>query len=516
MGWGIHHLESYRFWNGEEGAPRLREHQQAAIATVVAYLNGDKAVPERPEQKEAAPLKLPTGTGKSGIIAVLARCLPDVRRVLVLTPRTALTEQLIADIRYRFWMHMGFEHEGTALFTSAAEAFGNALQNVYIEQFLPKNVGMIAQHLTEPGCDRAILVGTHQALGDIRKTANDSDDGGFQDAATLLAHIYDNFDLVIVDEGYYEPAISWSRGVREFNLPTLLLSATPYRNDYKSFRVRGRYLFNLPYRQAVDGRTIRPLEIILPQDDNRPVEREAAIPQFVAILHRELPDRLREAERRFRNGATPKVMVRGDDLETLTLLQTEINRVFLTRAVVIHDRAKKTHENRDMFTSVASALRSRDDAQFWIHQNKLMEGIDDSSYVAIAIFDLMGNARQLVQQIGRATRRSNGEDGVPQTGWVIATPPNAKRIRTAWERYQGYEDYAARNTAHIVTNEVTLPDRLLEYMGEYQYISGEFRARFEFEQPLAAGDIQLPREQGRQHGQRPVRPGAHGLCPQAS
>lgn len=52
---------------------------------------------------------------------------------------------------------------------------------------------------------------------------------------------------------------------------------------------------------------------------------------------------------------------------------------------------------------------------------------------------------------------------------------------------------ATRNTAHIVTNEVTLPDRLLEYMAEYQYISGEFRRRFEFEQPLATGDIQLPR-----------------------
>ncbi|MER9578553.1 DEAD/DEAH box helicase family protein [Mesorhizobium sp. M0400] len=489
----MRYLGGYSFWDGEEGSPRLWEHQQAAIATVVAYLNGDKAIPERPEQKEAALLKLPTGTGKSGIIAVLARCLPNVRRVLVLTPRTALTEQLIADIRYRFWKHMGFEHEGTALFTAAAEEFGNALESVYVEQFLPKNVGMIAQHLTEPDSDRAILVGTHQALGDIRKTAHDPDDGGSQEAAILLAHICDQFDLVIVDEGHYEPAISWSRGVREFNLPTLLLSATPYRNDYKSFRVRGRYLFNFPYRQAVGRRIIRPADIIVPQGDDRPIGREAAIPQFVGILHRELTDRLREAERWFRNGATPKVMVRGDDLETLTLLQTEINRVFRTRAVVIHDRAKKTPENSDMFTSVASALRSRADAQFWIHQNKLMEGIDDSSFVAVAIFDLMGNARQLVQQIGRATRHSNGEDGVPQTGWILSTPANAERIRTAWERYQGYEDYAARNTAHIVTNEVTLPDRLLEYMAEYQYISGEFRGRFEFEQPLAAGDIQLPR-----------------------
>ncbi len=257
--------------------------------------------------------------------------------------------------------------------------------------------------------------------------------------------------------------------------------------------MRGRYLFNFPYQQAVDGGIIRPAEIIMPQDGERVIGRETAIAQFVGILNRELPARLRQAERWFRDGATPKVMVRGDDVETLTLLQAEINRVFETQAVVIHERARKTAENSDRFTSVASAARARPDAQFWIHQNKLMEGIDNPSFVAVAIFDLMGNARQLVQQIGRATRYSNGDGRVRQTAWILALPANAERIRTAWERCKGYEDYAARNTTRIVTNEVTLPDRLLEYMAEYQYISGEFRGRFEFERPLASGDIQLPR-----------------------
>lgn len=489
----LSHLRKFRFWSGAEGTPCLWEHQQVAIATVVAYLNGEKTLPERPDYIEAALLKLPTGTGKSGIVAVVARCLPVVRRVLVLTPRTALTEQLIADIRYRFWSHLGYAVNSNELFTADADALGAALESAYVDQFLPKNVGVILRHLFDPDISRTILVGTHQALGDIRKTACDDDDSGSQDAVALLDHIRDQFDLVIVDEGHYEPAISWSRGVRELNLPTLLLSATPYRNDYKSFRVRGRYLFNFPYSQAVERRIIRPAEIIAPQEICRPEGREAAIMQFVDILQQELPGRLEQAERWFRNGAIPKVMVRGDDLETLTLLQVEINRAFNTRAVVIHDRAKKTPANEDMFTSVGSALRGRAGAQFWIHQNKLMEGIDDSSFVAIAILDLMGNARQLVQQIGRATRHSEGEEGVPQAGWILSAPTNAERIRVAWERYQGYENYAASNTAHIVTNEVTLPDRLLEYMAEYQYISGEFRRRFELEKALDAADIQLPR-----------------------
>ena len=307
----LRHLRKYDFWGGAEGQPRLWEHQQAAIGMVAAYLSGDKAIPERPDHTEAALLKLPTGTGKSGIVSVIARCLPDVRRVLVLTPRRALTEQLIADIRYRFWSHLGYEVNGTALFTAGAQALGEALEDVYVEQFLPSNVRAIAEHLRGDEIDRAILVGTHQALGDIRKKAFDPDDAASGDCDAILAEIRENFDLVVVDEGHYEPAISWSRGVREFNLPTLLLSATPYRNDYKSFRVRGRYLFNFPYQQAVDRRIIRPAEVIVPQGDEQPNGREAAVRQFVGILHREMPDRLRQAERWFRDGRAPKLMVRG-------------------------------------------------------------------------------------------------------------------------------------------------------------------------------------------------------------
>ncbi|WP_188720512.1 DEAD/DEAH box helicase [Actibacterium pelagium] len=487
----IRRLQSYGFWEAAEGAPGLWEHQQAAIATVVAYLNGDKTIPERAEQIEAALLKLPTGTGKSGIVAVLARCLPNVRRVLVLTPRTALTKQLIADIRHRFWKHMGYEVDGTALFTGDAQTMGAELDDVYVEQLLPSSARQIVHNLCEDDVDRAILVGTHHALGAIRKAAFDPDVPDSDDCQRILAEISKNFDLVVVDEGHYEPAVSWSRGVRDFNLPTLLLSATPYRNDYKSFRVRGRYLFNFPHAQAIERNIIRPAEVILP-DVEPEGDRQAAVAQFVEILHQELPNRLAAARNWFRDATKPKVMVRGDDLDTLYMLQSEVNRVFETRSVVIHDRAQKIPQNQDRFTSVASAQHNRSDATFWIHQYKLMEGIDDPTFVAVGIFDLMGNARQLVQQIGRATRHSKGDARFRQTGWVLGSPANASRIHTAWERYKGYEDYAARNTEHIVSNEVTLPDRLLEYMAEYQYISGEFRGRFEFEKPLAAADIQLP------------------------
>ena len=483
-------LARFWFWTGVGNQPHLWEHQKTAIATVTAYLNGDKSIPERPGHIEAALLKLPTGTGKSGIIAVLARCLSEIRKVLILTPRKALAEQLLSDIRYRFWGHLGYEILDGKLFTAEAAAFGTALEFVYTETFLPSRCDSMSLHLDD--VDRAILVGTHQALGSIRKSAFDPDE---RDTASrrLLDQIKNGFDLIIVDEGHYEPAVSWSRGVRDFNLPTLLLSATPYRNDYKSFRVCGRYVFNYPYADAVRDRIIRRAEIVIPDIAPEGVRPEA-VRQFVRMLHAELPPRLAQTARWFNDeDAIPKVMVRADDLDTLESLQAEIDRVFDTQSVLVHDRAKKTVQKPNRFTSVSTAIRAREDAQFWVHQSKLMEGIDDPSFVAVAIFDLMGNARQLVQQIGRATRYSKGDSPLRQTGWVFGSPANADRIQTSWNRYVSYEEYVARNTAVIVTNEVALPNRLLDYMADYQYISGEFRGRFEVEAPLAAGDILLPR-----------------------
>ena len=291
--------------------------------------------------------------------------------------------------------------------------------------------------------DRAILVGTHQRLvvfASPLSTPDEPDEASHR----LLDQIKNSFDLVIVDEGHYEPAVSWSRGVRDFNLPTLLLSATPYRNDYKSFRVRGRYVFNYPYADAVRDRIIRPVEIVIPDIAPEGV-RPAAVQQFVRMLRAELPRRLAQAGRWFNDeGAIPKVMVRADDLDTLELLQAEIDRVFDTGSVLVHDRAKKTDQNPHRFVAVSSAIRAREGAQFWVHQSKLMEGIDDPSFVAVAIFDLMGNARQLVQQIGRATRYSKGDRQLRQTGWVFGSPENANRIQTSWNRYVSYEEYVAR------------------------------------------------------------------------
>jgi hypothetical protein len=235
-------LKAFAFWHAVGKRKPLWEHQRRAIETTVAYLIADPHLPERPALREAALLKLPTGTGKSGIVAVLARCLPQIKRTLVLTPRHSLVGQMKDDIRFRFWGRLGYDVTDGTTYTADAKTAGAELGAVYVETLVPSRGEMILQHV--PGSERAVLVGTYQALDLIRRRSKETraDRAPKRKLAEDLLKLLASFDLVLVDEGHYEPAVSWSKGVRDLNRPTVLLSATPYRNDFKSFRVNGRFV----------------------------------------------------------------------------------------------------------------------------------------------------------------------------------------------------------------------------------------------------------------------------------
>lgn len=479
----LRHLEGFEFWKPSGRRKQLWEHQRTAVETVAAYLVADPHLLQRPALREAALLKLPTGTGKSGVVAVLARCLPDVKRTLVLTPRKSLVAQMKDDVRFRFWKHLQYPVTDGTTFVADAATFGRALEHVYVETLLPSNADNILEHV--PGSERTVLIGTYQALDAIRRRSKDVRPGrdAGRKAAEQVLDLLRTFDLVLVDEGHYEPAISWSKGVRDLNRPTVLLSATPYRNDFKSFRVTGRFVFNYPHQDALNSGVIRDVKIVSAKGP----QRGSATERFVAALADTLPTLLKEAAAWT---TEPKIMVRADDLDTLYDLQKLIDAEFKVRSVVVHDRAEPSRSFPRRFNDVRRAFRDANGAEFWLHQFKLMEGVDDPNFVVAAIFDPPGNGRQLVQQIGRIVRTSPGRRR-RQTAWVVTADRNAARIEGTWKRYREYETYCARETNHIVANEIALPDRVLELMPQNQYIAGEFRQRFDIGGALAAADLQL-------------------------
>ena len=157
-------LEAQRYWRGAAGVRALWAHQRTAIAFAAGYIASDKTLPEG--ALEAALIKMPTGTGKSGVVAVVTRCLPRVRRALVLTPRTALTQQLRDDIAFRFWGNIGFNAPGPRVWSGDD---GDAIEPAAVEVLLP-NLARL-RRLTAMDDARLVVVGTLQALDQIRSNS---------------------------------------------------------------------------------------------------------------------------------------------------------------------------------------------------------------------------------------------------------------------------------------------------------------------------------------------------------
>lgn len=73
----------------------LWNHQKRAIEKSLNYYNK--------HNDKAYLIKLPTGTGKTGIIAVLSRLIRKIKNTIIIVPSEALREQTIKNISENFW-----------------------------------------------------------------------------------------------------------------------------------------------------------------------------------------------------------------------------------------------------------------------------------------------------------------------------------------------------------------------------------------------------------------------------
>ncbi|WP_296166659.1 DEAD/DEAH box helicase family protein [uncultured Brevundimonas sp.] len=506
-------LEALSLWRGGESVMPLWDHQREAIALGVAYLRATDT------SDEAALLKLPTGTGKSGIVSILARALPETRRVLVLTPRDGLVTQMIDDIGHRFWRTMRLTDLDKGCWD------GDGIAPATIVRLLPnaRNAARLRGAAKSPRC---VIVGTLQALDQLRSQreliqqrarAGDVKEKDAERLGWISGALEDlaSLDAVIVDEGHYEPAPSWSRSVRSLGLPTLLMSATPFRNDYKLFSVRGGFAYNLPFQQARAGRIIRDVAFAAlgvsssaapaPFDAS---DEDSATP---SVLAPEEGDAVRAFATRlaaqaatlvaaFPNIPHPKIIVRAASFEALQLLQAALDDASGDQSVLLHERAGtdagqpgKSAADLNRFVRVRDALKKRPEARYWLHQTKLLEGIDEPSFVAVALYDGFSNARQLVQQIGRVIRSSDATRQEDQTATVLLRDDDAlARTSRSWNQYLSFEEDGAEKLSSIIPGEAYLPQKIIPQMPDRQYVDGAFRERLPLSLALSKDDLLVP------------------------
>jgi superfamily II DNA or RNA helicase len=204
---------------------KLRDCQKEAVVAISYHL---KQTPT-PQSFLAC---LATGAGKSGIIATIAQA-TSLKRVLIISPRRAVCDQLKADVAGKFFQ----------------ETLGLNPEKL-------KAVETLGSDWTGPG----IYVATFQKLTSLDET----------DLANLCATV----DLLILDEGHSEPAPVWRKAARQFKCHKIIFTATPYRNDLFQFDIHNTRHFVYTFKEASRAKVIRE-------------------PKFIQINHQEAVDRTR-------------------------------------------------------------------------------------------------------------------------------------------------------------------------------------------------------------------------------
>ena len=409
---------------------KLWDHQIEAVKLGQRYLNAYY----RGETNGSALIRMPTGTGKTGVIAVLARLLYKRYSTLILSPATALRDQLERETREDFWSKIGAD-----VSDYPAE----------VEGFIPSSAKSVLEKI---GNKRCVLLSTIQTLTTLYRSESHQD---------IYKELKQRIRYVFFDEGHREPAKIWAQAARGMGKPIILLSATPYRNDYAYFNIDSKYIYTFSYQEATDGCYIRPVEF-REEDFGRDPET------FVKTLLDYYDGEFQEIAHPEGQHYAPRVIIRCQTKGAVVAVAAALERNDQS-VVAVHERllsSKCSYHFRRIPES------SKTDAVFWVHQYKLVEGIDDPRFQLLAIYDSFANARSLVQQVGRIIR--NPDRLSDQVAIVFSNPHDGQQ--TFWRNYQDYErDYSPLHDPR------DLYEKALGVQIPIRYLERNYRRRFDIE-----------------------------------
>jgi len=419
----------------------LWPHQKEAVSRMRDYISKFR----NGETEGSALVHMPTGSGKTGVIAALARCIPETKCVLVLTPRKALRQQLVRDISARF-----FERLASAPSLSQ----------------IPKEVVEIVgsfQELEYKDIDDTVFVATIQKLQRMTKREADQ-----------LERLKRHVSLVMFDEGHYEPALTWSQAIRQLRAPKVIFTATPYRNDLKVFDLDLGHAYSYTYLQAVQDGYLREVELIPREPTQDP---EAFIEDVLDFYDQHFGQ----------HQDPPRVIIRCDRRTTIRQIATVL-RQRGRECIAIHERFSDTGGDPHEFRNVPDP--ATEDATFWIHQFKLLEGIDDPRFQVLALYQPLRSARQLVQQIGRIIR--NPECVPSAKGYVLDHSGGLQA--GLWEGFLGYDatiNECGQEGLNLAVGHAWL-SRLLAAQPGPAYLGGRFRSQLDLDTLVPSEELLLP------------------------
>jgi hypothetical protein len=227
-----------------------------------------------------------------------------------------------------------------------------------------------------------VIVATFATLNDLRVN--------HADTYEVLAKVV---SLVIVDEGHYEPAVEWGKSVKGLNAKTVLLTATPYRNDLTLFRITDskRSTHHFTHKRAVDDEIIRELSF-----------EELVSPTDIPSLSVAFAKKWKEGKRaKTLPSQAPRAIICCSGATDIEEAVTHLRKAGL-KAIGVHEQFE-TSADPNLLKDIPDPQHT--DSEIWVHQHKLTEGLDDHRFCCVALFTRIRNDRKLIQQDGRVLRR---------------------------------------------------------------------------------------------------------------
>lgn len=456
-------------------AEKFRDYQLSAIDMIRRY----KADFVGLDKQGCSVVCHPTGSGKTAIIGGVTQCADEFGSALVLTTRKAVRDQLYVELSSNLFVNKfacGDEVELPKLVypifagkdlkrpaRSVAYEAVRALLPKRLHAFLHTQIDRIVPDrartcLEEVHHGRAIVVSTVQMLGTMHRT--DALEGVDLNSA---------LDLVLFDEGHYQPAVQWSAAIRALSCPTTLFTATPFRNDLRPFIVNQDYFDIYHHQTAIDAQVIRSVQ----------VEKRRKIRSPSKFAH----DIKAFCSQQFGERANwPRIVICCADHIRIE----EIGQQFVSDGVpvvAVHDQFGNPGTPRGDGLSPEWQYHdvpppTETNALVWIHQRKLLEGIDDNRFRVLAFFDLMRNGREMVQQIGRVLRTSSDDEKSGRVAYVL--DHSGGRIERDWKAFLDYDAELTKETLFDSMSKDYLR-RFLEIHPTVEYVEGRFRKRFDLE-----------------------------------
>ncbi len=396
------------------------DHQKDALREIVKYLKSTS--------EKAFLVKMPTGTGKTGVFACLTRIIYPEKNYVIITPSTALKFQIIDELHKGFWEKIKKPLE--------------SLPDQIIESLLPSDAETTIKQIENK---KFILVTTIQTLQSL------SSDPKYQ---LVIEELRRRTDYIIFDEGHKEPAFTWGETVRAFKKPTILFSATPYRNDYKIFNIDKDNFYSLDHKLCENLNILRQLHI-----------EKLTLPALNPITFvNDLLNQLNIIDKKLKiQGITnPKIIIRCENERDVGQVVKALDK--LKKSVVgIHENFKETKNT----TSTVPDKNKQSEYDFFVHQYKLIEGIDNPDFCVVALYSDFSNTRLLIQQIGRVLRNPNKKKD--QFAYLFCL--DNQKIKLEWEKYLDFDHKMADKKKLFDVSDILKVNKEASTL----YFSGTFR-----------------------------------------